>query len=100
MPNLTRTHDLRVRLTNIQYEILRNKAHLSGFGTVAEFARYSLIQNPFLVERMIKEMYELITKKKVQNPASERMRFRRVNSSSDSSPDANFCASMPTGEDA
>lgn len=99
MPGLTLTHDLRVRMSRIQFEMLKNKAQLSGFSTVADYVRYVLIENPYVTERMIKEMYEIIVKKKNQtSPASDKTRFRRKNSSSDNSPDANFWANNTAGE--
>lgn len=99
MPGLTLTHDLRVRMSRVQFEMLKSKAQLSGFSTIADYVRYILIENPFVFERMIKEMYEIIVKKKNQSPASDRTRLRRKNSSSETSPDANFWANNAAGED-
>lgn len=56
------TRDLRIRLTTLQYEIVRNKAQIEGYKTITAFIRDSILKENCETEELIKQIHEMIVK--------------------------------------
>lgn len=58
------TRDIRIKVTALQYEIIKNKAQVSGYKTVSDFIRETVLNVDFSMEKLIKEIHEIIIEKK------------------------------------
>lgn len=58
------TRDIRIKVTSLQYEIIKNKAQVSGYKTVSDFIRETILNVDFSMEKLIKEIHEIIIEKK------------------------------------
>ena len=58
------TRDIRIKVTSLQYEIIKNKAQVAGYKTVSDFIRETILSVDFSMEKLIKEIYEIIVEKK------------------------------------
>ncbi len=58
------TRDIRIKVTSLQYEIIKNKAQVSGYKTVSDFIRETILNVDFSMEKLIKEIHEMIMKNK------------------------------------
>ena len=56
------TRDIRIKVTALQYEIIKNKAQVSGFKSVSAFIRDVILKVDFSMEKMIKEIHEIVVK--------------------------------------
>jgi len=56
------TRDIRIRFTPLQYEIIKNKAQLGGHRSIAAYIRAMLLRPDFTVEKLVKEIHEMIVK--------------------------------------
>jgi hypothetical protein len=57
--------DIRIRVTPLQYEIIKNKAALSGEKTVSSYIRRALTKtDDFSVEKLIQEIHAMIVQEK------------------------------------
>ena len=59
------TRDIRIKVTALQYEIIKNKAQVAGYKTVSEFIRDSIMNIDFSMEKLIKEIHEMIVGEKI-----------------------------------
>ena len=51
------TRDIRIKVTSLQYEIIKNKAQVSGYKTVSDFIRETILNVDFSMEKLIKEIW-------------------------------------------
>ena len=58
------TRDIRIKVTALQYQIIKNKAQVAGYKTVSQFIRDSVMNIDFSMEKLIKEIHEIIVEKK------------------------------------
>ena len=58
------TRDIRIKVTSLQYEIIKNKAQVAGYKTVSDFIRETILNLDFSMEKLIKQIYEVIVEKK------------------------------------
>ena len=58
------TRDIRIKVTALQYEIIKNKAQVAGYKTVSDFIRETTLNVDFSMEKLIKEIHEIIIEKK------------------------------------
>ena len=54
------TRDIRIRVTSLQYEIIKNKAQVSGYKSVAAFIRDTILMRDHSMEKLVAEMYEIL----------------------------------------
>ena len=64
------TRDIRIKVTSLQYEIIKNKAQVAGYKTVSDFIRETILNVDFSMEKLIKEIYEVIVEKKERTTES------------------------------
>lgn len=57
------TRDIRIKVTSVQFELIKNKAQINGYKTVSSFIRESLLKEEE-TEILLRKIYELINKKK------------------------------------
>ena len=57
------TRDIRLKVTSLQYEIIKNKAQVSGYKTISAFIRDTTLNVDFSMEKLIKEIHGIIVKK-------------------------------------
>ena len=58
------TRDLRIKVTPLQYEIIKNKAQVFGYKSMSEFIRDIILKENYSAEDLIKQIHEIIVKKK------------------------------------
>jgi len=58
------TRNIRFRVTSLQYQIIKNKAQVAGYKTVSEFVRDTVMNIDFSMEKLIKEIHEIIVEEK------------------------------------
>ena len=58
------TRDIRIKVTALQYQIIKNKAQVAGYKTVSQFIRDSVMNIDFSMEKLIKEIHEIIVEEK------------------------------------
>ncbi|MEM4263320.1 MAG: hypothetical protein QW666_00290 [Candidatus Woesearchaeota archaeon] len=58
------TRDLRIKITPLQYEIIKNKAQVSGYKSVSAFIRDSVLKEDYSTEELIKQIHEIVVKEK------------------------------------
>ena len=58
------TRNIRFRVTSLQYQIIKNKAQVAGYKTVSEFVRDTVMNIDFSMEKLIKEIHEIIIEEK------------------------------------
>ncbi len=57
--------DIRIRVTPLQYEIIKNKAQIAGEKTVAGYIRKALLKKEdYSVEKLIQEIHAMIVQEK------------------------------------
>ena len=54
------TRDLRIKVTPVQYALIKNKAQAEGYKTMSAFIRKRIVKEEDDIERMIKEIYEMV----------------------------------------
>ena len=52
------TKELRVRVTPVQYSIIKTKAEVLGFKTISEFVRQTICRVPQKTEQRLLEIYK------------------------------------------
>lgn len=57
------TRDLRIKITPLQYEIIKNKAQVSGFKSVSAFIRDAVLKENYSTEELIKQIHEIVVKR-------------------------------------
>jgi len=57
------TRDIRIKVTPLQYEIIKNKAQVHGFKTVSSFIRDAIFNEG---NDLVKEIHDILVKKKVK----------------------------------
>ncbi len=55
------TRDIRIKVTPLQYEIIKNKAQVNGFKTVSSFIRDAIFNES---GDLLKEIHDILVKKK------------------------------------
>jgi uncharacterized protein (DUF1778 family) len=55
------TRDIRIKVTPLQYEIIKNKAQVNGFKTVSSFIRDAIFNES---GDLLKEIHEILIPKK------------------------------------
>lgn len=58
------TRDIRLRVTSSQYEIIKTKAKVAGYKTVSAFLRDTVLNIDYSVEKLVKEIYQIIVEDK------------------------------------
>ena len=58
------TRDIRIKVTSLQYEIIKNKAQVSGYKSVSAFIRDTTLNVDFSMEKMIKQIHDVVVKEK------------------------------------
>jgi len=56
------TRDIRIRVTKLQYVIIKNKAQVAGYKTVSAFLRDTVLNIDYSVETLVKEIHEIVVK--------------------------------------
>lgn len=51
--------DLRIRITKLQHEIIKNKAEIEG-KNVSEFCRQRILSNSHKMETMVKDVWQKV----------------------------------------
>ena len=54
------TRYIRIKVTSLQYEIIKNKVQVSGYKTVSQFVRDTVMNVDFSIEKLIKEIHEIV----------------------------------------
>jgi uncharacterized protein (DUF1778 family) len=54
--------DLRIRVSRIQHEIIKNNAEIEG-KTLSDYAREKILASNHRTEKMIREIFEKVVKK-------------------------------------
>ena len=60
------TRDIRIKITSLQYEIIKNKAQVAGYKSVSAFIRDTVMNVDFSMEKLIKQIHEIIVEKKME----------------------------------
>jgi hypothetical protein len=55
--------DIRIKVTALQYEIIKNKAQVAGYKSVSAFIRDTVLNVDFSMEQLVKQIHEIVTKK-------------------------------------
>ncbi len=58
------TRDLRIKVTPLQYEIIKNKAQVFGYKSMSAFIRDIVLNENYSTEELIKEIHEMVVKEK------------------------------------
>ncbi|MBW2972792.1 hypothetical protein KY346_00185 [Candidatus Woesearchaeota archaeon] len=58
------TRDIRIKVTPLQQEIIKNKAQVAGYKSVSAFIRDTIINEENTTEDLIKEIHEIVVKEK------------------------------------
>ncbi|MDP3699239.1 MAG: hypothetical protein Q8R47_06680 [Nanoarchaeota archaeon] len=58
------TRDIRIKVTELQYKIIKGKAELGGYKTISAFIRDCVLNVDFSMEKLIKQIHELVVEKK------------------------------------
>ena len=62
---MTHTRDIRIRVTPLQYEIIKNKAQIAGEKTVTSYIRKVLTKTEdYSVEKLIQEIHAMVVQEK------------------------------------
>lgn len=56
------TRDIRIKVTPLQFEIIKNKAEITGFKTVSSFIRTSILKDEDEIEDLLKKIYDKLSK--------------------------------------
>lgn len=56
------TRDIRIRLTPLQFEIIKSRAQIEGHRSIAGFIRAALVRPDFSVEKLIREIHTMVVK--------------------------------------
>lgn len=62
--NMALTRDIRIKVTGLQLEIIKNKAQVAGYKSVSAYIRDTIIKNETTFESLIKEIHDIIVKKR------------------------------------
>ena len=54
------TRDIRIKVTQLQFEIIKNKAQLAGKKTMAAYIRKVITNEDFSIENLVKEIHTMI----------------------------------------
>ena len=57
---MSRSHDIRIRVTPLQLQILKTRAQIEGFRTIAAYIRAKTLEDYDELDKMIKEIYEKV----------------------------------------
>ena len=57
------TRDLRIKVTALQYEIIKNKAQVAGYKSVSAFIRDSVMKQDFSMEKLVREIHGIVVKR-------------------------------------
>ena len=58
------TRDIRIKVTSLQYEIIKNKAQVNGYKSVSEFIRDTLLNVDLSMEELVKQIHTMVVKEK------------------------------------
>lgn len=58
------TRAIRIKVTPLQHEIIKNKAQVSGYKSVSAFIRDIITEKNDSTEELIKQIHEMIVKEK------------------------------------
>ena len=58
------TRDIRIKVTALQYQVIKEKAQVSGYKTVSGFIRETVMNLDFSMEKLIKEIHEMVVGEK------------------------------------
>ena len=56
--------DIRIKVTALQYEIIKNKAQVAGYKSVSAFIRDTVLNVDFSMEQLVKQMHGVVVKGK------------------------------------
>ncbi len=57
---MSRTSEIRVKVTPLQYQVIKTRAQLAGFKTITGYIRAKALRDGDDIDNMIKEIYEKI----------------------------------------
>jgi uncharacterized protein (DUF1778 family) len=55
--------DIRIKVTKLQYEIIKNKAQVAGYKSVSAFIRDTVLNVDFSMETLVKEIHDIVVVK-------------------------------------
>jgi hypothetical protein len=58
------TRDIRIKVTALQYEIIKSKAQVAGFRSLSHYIRETVLNTDFSAEKLIRQIHELVVKDK------------------------------------
>ena len=58
------TRDIRIKVTELQYKIIKSKAELGGYKTISAFIRDCVLNVDYSVEKLVKEIHQMIIEDK------------------------------------
>ncbi|MEK6974338.1 MAG: hypothetical protein AABW41_03845 [Nanoarchaeota archaeon] len=57
------THDIRIKVTKNQFELIKNNAESDGFKTLSSYIRKKILDDNKIYERLINEIFSKLDKK-------------------------------------
>ena len=62
---MTYTRDLRIKVTALQYEIIKNKAQIASYKSVSAYIRDTVLKQDFSMEKLVQEIHRIVVKWKI-----------------------------------
>ena len=58
------TRDIRIKVTALQFQIIKTKEQAEGYASVSAFIRDTVLNTDYSIEKLIKQIHEIIVKEK------------------------------------
>lgn len=57
-------HDIRIKVSLMQYETIKNRAEINGYKTISSFIRQRILKDKDETDKILNKIYNLLEKKR------------------------------------
>ncbi|MBI2671064.1 hypothetical protein HYX18_03765 [Candidatus Woesearchaeota archaeon] len=60
---MAKNHDIRIKVTSLQFETIRSSAQTNGYKTISSYIRQTILNNEDETDKTLKKIYKMLNQK-------------------------------------